>query len=118
MSAHIAVIDRSLANHAAVLAGFAPDTEVLMIDAAEDGWRQLAERLSGRSDIGALDIYGRVAVGEVTLGSGVLDITHLPDYTTLLAQIGRHLAPGASVLLHGCDPADTSFAQSVFDQLT
>jgi hypothetical protein len=118
MSAHIAVIDRSFANAASVMAGLAPDTEVLLIDPCGDGWRQLAERLAGRSDIGNLDIYSHGAVDEVQLGNSVLGMTNLLDYTTLLAQIGRHLAPGGQVQLYGGTAADSSFAHSVFDQFT
>ncbi len=116
MSAHLAVIDRSYANFANVMAGFGPDTEVLLIDPSADGWRQLADCLSGRTDIGALDIYSHGAHGEVQLGNSVLAVANLPDYTNLLAQIGSHLAPGAQVQLVGCAAADSSFAHSVFDQ--
>jgi hypothetical protein len=118
MSAHIAVIDRSFANVASVMAGLAPDTEVLLIDPRADGWRQLADRLAGRSDIGTLDIYSQGAVDEVQLGSSVLGITNLLDYKALLAEIGRHLAPGGHVHLCGSTTADSSFAHSVFDQFT
>jgi hypothetical protein len=116
MSAHIAVIDRSLVNYAKLMAGLAPDTEVLLIDPSADGWRQLADRLCGRSDIGTLDIYSQGAAGKVRLGSSELGMSNLLDYTTLLAGIGRHLTPGANVRLVGCDAADSNFAQSVFDQ--
>jgi hypothetical protein len=118
MSAHIAVIDRSFANVATVMAGLAPDTEVLLIDPCADGWRQLADRLCGRSDIGTLDIYSQGAADEVQLGSSVLGIANLLDYTTLLAEIGRHLVPGGHVQLYGGTAADSSFAHSVFDQLS
>ncbi|GAB3404778.1 Ig-like domain-containing protein [Massilia agilis] len=77
--------------------------EVVVLDSTRDGVRQIAQALHGRSGIDALHIVSHGAQGAVDLGSVTLTADNLDAYQAELQSIGASLAPGADILLYGCD---------------
>ncbi|MFM2069333.1 MAG: hypothetical protein RLZZ584_4242 [Pseudomonadota bacterium] len=103
MANRIAVVDTSIANYSEIISQIAPGIEVIVIDAAQDGWSQLAGLLAGYTDITTLDIISHGADGSVWLGNQALDSSNLGQHAQALADIGSHLAVGADVMLYGCN---------------
>jgi hypothetical protein len=99
----IVFIEADIPDYSTLLAGLPADTEVHLLDAGQDGLAQMARVLEGRSGIGALHIISHGREGAVSLGSLQLSSDNLAAHAGALASIGAALAPGADILLYGCD---------------
>ena len=98
----VVVVDPSIPDAATLVAGLKPGTEVITLDPGRDGVRQLAERLGGRKDLGAIHILSHGEEGEVRLGTGLLEDASIGGYRDALKAIGQSLAPGGDILFYGC----------------
>lgn len=99
----IVFVEADVADYQSLLAGLAPDTEVHVLDAGQDGLARIAQVLEGRSGIGSLHIVSHGKEGTVSLGALQLDSAALGHRAGELAAIGAALAPDADILLYGCE---------------
>ena len=98
----LVVVDTAVTGYEDLLAGLAPGTEYLLIDAAENGLQKLADYVAGRDDITSIHILSHGDQGEFSLGSVTLNADNLDQYADLLAQIGASLTEQGDLLLYGC----------------
>ncbi|HYD71000.1 DUF4347 domain-containing protein [Azospirillum sp.] len=98
-------IDAGVDDLQTLVAGVPESAEVVVLDAARDGIRQMAQVLAGRTRIESLHIVSHGAPGRLVLGTAVLDAAAMGRYRAALAVIGAALAPDADILLYGCDVA-------------
>ncbi len=87
-----------------LLAGVDPRFEVLRLDAARDGVRQLAEALAGRSGLDAIHLISHGSQGTLQLGSTLLTTQSMTSlYAGVLASIGQALTDEGDLLIYGCN---------------
>jgi hypothetical protein len=122
-SAETAVVGRrevvfyesSVAGYQTLLAGAAPGSDQVVLDAHDDGLHAMAAFLAGHRGYDAVAVVAHGASGELALGTGRLDADTLAGYGPDLATLGAALNPGGDLLLYGCDvaagPAGAAFVQ-------
>ena len=98
----LVVVDTAVTGYEDLLAGLAPGTEYLLIDAAENGLQKLADYVAGRDDITSIHILSHGDQGEFSLGTVTLNSDNIDQYADLLAQIGASLTEQGDLLLYGC----------------
>ena len=82
------------------------NTQVISLRADQDGLRQIANHLQGRSGITTIHIFSHGASGQLQLGSANITTDQLAQrYASTLQQIGSALAAEADILFYGCDLA-------------
>ena len=113
----IYVFDSGLPDLQVLIDAAGPDAQIILLDSASDGILQLAKALQFEIDIDALHIFSHGSVGSLELGSTVLSLATLPDYSEALAQIGQALTAEGDLLLYGCDVAQGEVGQAFIAQL-
>ena len=105
-SSALIVVDTGIEGYQDLLADLEPDTEILLIDAHENGLQKLADYVQGRDDISAIHILSHGDQGEFSLGSASINSDNIDRYAGLLAQIGASLTAAGDLLLYGCNVAE------------
>jgi len=123
MVSQLIVIDSRLRNHQFVIDQIATGFAVLELDANRDGLGQIADYLSSHSSANAGEAFDAIhllshgSAGKVQLGSLTLDSTNLAAEAQTLAKIHSLLAPGADLLVYGCDVAQGAQGSAFVTQL-
>ncbi|TCP10971.1 DUF4347 domain-containing protein [Simplicispira metamorpha] len=99
----IVFIDSRVQDAATLLQGLDPGTEVVFLQAGQDGLAQMAAHLQGRTGLDAIHVISHGAQGRVQLGNLMLDQAALDAQQATLATIGDSLSAGGDILLYGCD---------------
>ena len=113
----IAFIDTSITDWETLLAGLNEGVEVILLDPAEDGLRQMADALRDRSDLSAIHLFSHGGSGEIILGGMALNAGNLVDYGDALVTIGNALTETGDILLYGCNVAQGEAGQEFIAQL-
>ncbi len=113
----IVFVETDVQDYQTLLAGLAPDSEVHILDAGEDGLARMAQVLEGRSGIEALHIVSHGKEGKVSLGSLQLTSEVLDARAGELATIRAALAPDADILLYGCEVGAGTDGATFVEQL-
>ena len=86
----LVIIDPQIAEMETLAAGLAPDQEVLILNAKEDGVEQIARYLSGKSGYDAIHLLSHGGAGSVQLGRTLLTEDLLPaNSRTRFACVSR-----------------------------
>jgi hypothetical protein len=112
----ISFVDSSIADAATVIAGLQSDVKVLL-DSTQDGIAQITSVLKNYTNLAGIDIISHGGIAQINLGNSSLIATSLPDYASDLAAWRSALAPGADILLYGCNVAEGELGQSFVNQL-
>ncbi|MBP1207872.1 hypothetical protein JOD97_005958 [Duganella sp. 1411] len=112
----ITFIESNVADLPTLLKGLA-GTEVHVLDAGQDGLRQIAAILDGRAGVDALHIISHGATAAVNFGALKLDGGNLDAHRAELESIGRAMADGGDILLYGCDVAAGGAGAAFIDRL-
>ncbi|WP_431854297.1 DUF4347 domain-containing protein [Azospirillum sp.] len=99
----LVVVDPSVANQATLLSDLKPGTETLILQAGRDALVQIAEAVQQHPGFDAVHILSHGSRGELALGSTALTPDTLAEHAAELNTIRTGLAPGADILLYGCD---------------
>lgn len=116
-SQKILFIDGQVESPDSLIAGIDPSIEVVMLNAEESGLVQMARALQGRQNVGTVHVMSHGAPGGIWLGNGPVTTGTLGQDAQALASIRENLAPGADILLYGCDVAAGDQGQSFIDAL-
>ncbi|WP_262690046.1 DUF4347 domain-containing protein, partial [Kordiimonas aestuarii] len=100
----IVVVDTAVNGYETLLAGVAPDTEVILIGSG--GLGDLVAALEGRTDIDSLQILSHGNVGSFRLGPDEINASTLADHADALMRIGAALGEDGDILLYGCRVAE------------
>ncbi len=94
-----ALVRQALANR--------PDAqaEVVLLDGETDGVQQMTTWLKQHQGLQAVHIISHGDTAAIKLGSAELDAANIDQYQSALTQWQQALAPGADLLLYGCDVA-------------
>ncbi len=117
MTNRIAFVDSRVTDYQTLIDGLPTDTEVIVLNADQDGVMQIIAALQGKNGLDAIDIFSHGSSGAITLGSAVLNSNSLPGYAAKLAEIGTHLTESGDILLYGCDVAQGDMGQAFIGQL-
>ena len=98
----LVVVDTGVTGYEDLLAGLEPGTEILLIDADENGLQKLADYVDGRDDITSIHILSHGDRGEFSLGTVTLNSDNIDQHAELLARIGASLTEQGDLLLYGC----------------
>ena len=103
-----------------LLNGLQPGEKAFMLNQSSDGVQQIADFLaaSNFSDLTSISLIGHGAVGQMHLGSTVLDDSDLSSHSGALAQIGAALSPGGDLQLYSCDVASGASGQQFIADLS
>jgi VCBS repeat-containing protein len=111
------VVDQGVQDWQSLVADVAPGTQVLVLDANQDGVSQIARAVSGLTGLQSIQVLSHGDAGQVTLGNRVVDTASLAGYATDLSAIGNSLAANGDILLFGCEvgsgAAGASFLQTL-----
>ncbi|WP_058642362.1 tandem-95 repeat protein [Pseudacidovorax intermedius] len=119
----IAFVDLSLPDAAGMVADLRQQQaagrpiEVVTIGADEDGLAVMSGALAGRSGLDAVHVLAHGSDGRLQLGTSVLDAAALLQRAPEVAGWSAALAPGADLLLYGCDLAGTTVGQSLVQDI-
>jgi Ca2+-binding RTX toxin-like protein len=108
----IAFVDGGLEDLSTLLAGLAPELEVILLDERSDGVVQMAQALAGRSGVDAIHVISHGAPGMIRLGAALLSDDTLDDYKAEFGAISHALAEGTDLLLYGCSVASGDAGES------
>jgi len=102
------VIDGSVPDAAQLAARARGGMNVLVLDPSRDGLRQIEEAIGADGKpVSALHLVTHGAPGYLRLGSTALDRAELDSRATEWRSLQGAFAPGADLLLYGCDLAST-----------
>ncbi len=102
-STQIVFIDRQLADYEILAAGVLPDMEVCLLEPTQDGVRQIAAVLATRRAIRTIHLVSHGSAGRIQLGSADLSVESIAKYSLELQQWSERLAPGAELVIYGCE---------------
>lgn len=117
-STALVVVDPSVRNYQDLIATVSPDTEVIVLDVAQDGIEQITQALRSRSGIESLHILSHGAAGELFLGNTQLNLATLRRYSQQLQQWAEAITNNADMLLYGCRVAAGAIGQRFVQQLS
>ncbi|MFZ6760945.1 DUF4347 domain-containing protein, partial [Undibacterium sp. Ji50W] len=113
----VVFVDTSLQNWQSLIGNIKPGTEVITLDPLKNGVQQMADALQGKADITAVHIVSHGGEGYLVIGNTMLSSYNLTDYQASLATIKKAMAPGADILLYGCDVAKGDTGTNFVNQL-
>lgn len=116
-SQKILFIDGQVESPDSLIAGIDPSIEVVMLNDHESGLVQMARVLQGRQNVGTVHVMSHGAPGGIWLGNGPVTTASLAQDGQALTTIRENLAPGADILLYGCDVAAGEQGLSFIDAL-
>jgi hypothetical protein len=107
----IAFIASDIPDSQTLIAGIKKGIETAILDPNQDAIAQISETLKGKK-YSAIHIICHGAPGHLQLGNTALNIETLPQYTFLIQQWRESLSAEASILLYGCNVAESVGAGS------
>ena len=117
MLSRIVFIDSNVAGYQDLIPQLPAGSEVVLLNADQEGVMQVFTALRGKVELDAIDIISHGIPGVLMLGRGELNSTNLTDHAELLARIGKHLKPDGDILLYGCEVAQGNAGQAFIEQL-
>ncbi len=96
-------IDELVADREILLAAFGNDSRWALIDAGDDGLRQINAILAGEHNLASLRIIAHAQPGTLHLGNNALTRADLVRQADTLATIGRALDASGDVQLYACE---------------
>ena len=117
LSHGIIFIDASVSGYERLLGTLPADSEIVIIDQGQDGIAQITAALSGKTGVGAIHVISHGESGTLQIGSSVLTDTSLPRFASQIQSWSTALAPGANILLYGCDVASNPAGQSLVQSI-
>jgi len=119
----LAFIDNGIADRALLVADLARQQaagraiDIIDIGRAQDGIAVITEALGRSQGIGAIHLLAHGSDGRVHLGNADLDAAALGTRAAEVAGWGAALAPGADLLIYGCDVAAGARGMALIDRL-
>src|SRR6202008_1527335 len=92
--------------------------DVVLLNSSSDGIKQITRTLAGMRDVSAVHIISHGADGEVELGKDALNFESLLGNAPQIKSCGNALAPGADLLIYGCDVAQNADGRALVDALS
>ncbi|MBS0507801.1 MAG: DUF4347 domain-containing protein, partial [Proteobacteria bacterium] len=91
--------------------------EVVWLGEHDDAISVISQTLARHEGVSAIHLFSHGAAGEVLIGAQALDMDQLLTRAGEVAAWGDHLAPGADLLIYGCDVATGSAGEQLIQSL-
>ncbi|WP_415036523.1 DUF4347 domain-containing protein, partial [Azonexus sp.] len=91
--------------------------EVVWIGEGDDAISVISQTLARHEGVSAIHLFSHGASGQVQLGAQALDLDQLLLRADEVAAWGEHLAPGADLLIYGCEVAAGSEGEQLIQSL-
>ncbi|MEA5604707.1 DUF4347 domain-containing protein, partial [Nostoc sp. UHCC 0252] len=106
-STRIVFIDPQVEDYQSLVMGVLADTSVVVLDANQDGIKQISQVLESYQGVTSLHIVSHGAPGCIYLGNSQLSGKTLNHYAADLMGWANALSEDAQLLLYGCNVAQT-----------
>ncbi|MBW4659096.1 MAG: DUF4347 domain-containing protein [Drouetiella hepatica Uher 2000/2452] len=113
----LVIIDPTIDHYPHLLEGLQAETEVLLLDPAQNAISQITQVLSDRPPLTSLHLISHGRSGELQLGSTRLNLATVGQYALQMQQWAKSLM-GAEVLLYGCEVAADELGKSLVRQIS
>ncbi|MCY7276744.1 MAG: DUF4347 domain-containing protein, partial [Phormidesmis sp. CAN_BIN44] len=113
----IAFVDSAISDAMTVMANTQADIRILL-DPTQDGIDQITKTLGYYKNLKGIDIVSHGNVAEFQLGSSFLSANSLKQYAYDLRQWSSSLAPGADILIYGCNVAAGETGQAFVKEIS
>ncbi len=101
---NLVVLDTKVPDWEQLRDGLTAGTEALILDPNRDGVEQISEALAGYQNLASVHIVSHGEPNRVFLGNSALDVVSAATtYSEALEGWKNSLAPGADLLLYGCN---------------
>ena len=110
-------IDNRITNRTELLKQLPSDSRIIELNATQDGLQQIADAVSGYSNLDSIHLISHGSAGALYLGNSVLNSQTLPNYSTALNTIGNSLSSTGDMLLYGCNVAEGETGAAFIAQL-
>ena len=104
-ASRLVVIDASLAGHPGIATSFGADATILYQSSSDDLFANVRDALAAEASVSSIHLVGHGAPGSMTLGDVTFSADGVDDLAGGLVAWNRLAAPGADLLLWGCDVA-------------
>ena len=101
----IVFIDSSVQDTDVLQRATAQGSEVVLIDATQDGIAQITAHLKSRRGISSVHLVAHGDEGSIRIGNGELNAVNVQQFHDQLRQWGDSLSNDADILLYGCKTA-------------
>ncbi len=100
----IVFVDSSVPDYDELLQGIEGEYEVVVLDAGQDGVKQMANVLQNMDNVEAIHIISHGNQGTLSLGTATLTAeTMAGEYRDELSAIRSSLTDNADIMIYGCD---------------
>ncbi|MBL1178773.1 DUF4347 domain-containing protein, partial [Pantanalinema sp. GBBB05] len=114
-------IDSAVADGQFLATNVTAGSEVHFLDPTQDAIAQITNTLLGREGIASIHIVSHGEAGGLDFGSGQLNLSDLPEFTSQIQSWKTALTDDGDILLYGCDVAKGELGQAfvqILSQLT
>lgn len=116
----VVFIDSSLPNRQNLvdqIQVMAPVTEVVELNALQNGLEQISRYLSDKSNLNAIHILSQGQEGKLLLGNSTLSTNEIDTNIAYLSNIGKSLTQNGDILLYGCGISEVNAGQDFVNRL-
>ncbi len=113
----VVFVDSRVKDSANLLEGLAPGTQVVQLDATQDGLQQIADYLDTHQGVSSVQIIAHGNAGDLWLGNSYLSADNVQARSEVLAQIGQDMNAGGDILIYGCYTAEGERGLNFVDSL-
>lgn len=117
-STTLVVVDSTVKDYQGLINSVSCDTEVVVLNAHQDGIEQITSILRNYREISSLHILSHGESGTLYLGNARLSLATLEHYTEQIQAWGKAIATHAGILLYGCRVASGTLGQNFVRQLS
>ncbi len=91
--------------------------EVMTLNSGQDGIQQITQALSEYQDIGVIHLVSHASQDGLQLGSSLLNLKTIEQYSSAIQLWGESLSQGADLLVYGCDLAGTADGRILMESI-
>jgi Domain of unknown function (DUF4347)/RTX calcium-binding nonapeptide repeat (4 copies) len=118
LSSNILIADSTVADYQSLVHSVGAETEVIVLNAEQDGVEQITEILKTRHSLQTLHILSHGEAGALHFGNVHLNGQTLERYTDSIQRWATAFAQDANVLLYGCKVAAGEIGQRFVQRLS
>jgi Domain of unknown function (DUF4347)/RTX calcium-binding nonapeptide repeat (4 copies) len=118
VSTKVLIVDPAVTDYLSLIESVGSETEVIVLDAEQDGVAQMTQIFSDRQNIQTLHVLSHGEPGSLKLGNAILNDQSLDRYSPAIRSWANALAKNADVLLYGCSVAANQLGQRFVQQLS
>ncbi|MFL1495603.1 Ig-like domain-containing protein, partial [Pseudomonas antarctica] len=113
----VVFVDSRVKDADSLLQGIAPGTQVVKLNATQDGLQQIADYLDQHQGVSSVQIIAHGNAGDLWLGNSYLSADNVAQRSAILGEIGKDMNVGGDILIYGCYTAEGDRGLNFVDSL-